>query len=322
MKRTRALLIAVLVLAPAAAAPPAAAAACGYDRRDLPAPAGADHHRATGSSTNNSRIVGWYSPSGGYARGVLWVNSTLREMAPLHFNVRPTAVNNTSVVAGYEEVHRGELGSLYRAFRYENGAYEYLGTEPGEHSRATGVNDAGDVVGTVWREESPLVRTVVLWPRNGTRKSFGQGVAIGVTGQKIVMTTDWSGWVVDTGTGVRTELPGAGLPMVLDNDRVLNTEYLGGGRVQLTEWDLNGVRVGAYDGGFKPLGKNGSGTVFGAHGDSTPALWRKTGRTDVVADRLPDVHEYADVTDAATLIGTYEGADGKPRAARWLWICS
>jgi hypothetical protein len=113
--------------------------------------------------------------------------------------------------------------------------------------------------------------------------------------------------------------------VVFDNDRVLRGEFTPSGASQITEWDLNGVKTATYDGGVKPFGRNGSGTVFGTYdtagNDDIPSLWRKTGRSDVVADPAPLWTVYADVTDAATLIATYVGPDGA-RPARWLWVCS
>jgi hypothetical protein len=326
MKRTASVL-AALVLASTAAAPQAVAAECRYNRKDLPVPAGAGSPQTVGSSTDNSRIVGSYWDVN-LGRAVLWVNSTLRVLPPPAapaLDVFPKAVNNTSVVVGRQEIRRPQ-GALSKAFRYENGAYELLQTAPDEHSSAAGVNDAGDVVGTVWTDAAPDVRTVVMWPRNGERRSYGAGHAVGITAQrKIVMTAGLDAWVVDAGTGARIGLPGARHPMVLDNDRVLHYEYLDDGTDQITERDLDGNRVGAYRGGYQPFGRNGSGTVFGALQPllgGTPALWRKDSRSPVVADKLPSHHFYAEITDAATLIGTYRDADDSTHPARWLWVCS
>lgn len=314
----------VLMTASIVAAPQtAAAAACRYIVQDLPVPAGG-YVQATGSSTDNSRIVATVGLDED-KYGVLWVNGALHMMTP---SGSPTtgvfawAINNTGVVAGRHEVSLGSQGTLYKAFRYENGAYEFLQTEPGEQSSAWGINDAGDVVGQVWRESDPNVRTVVMWSRDGARKSYGEGMAIGINAQrKIVMTTTWSAWVVDADTGAKIELPGGRHPIVFDNDRVLHYERIRPGVLQIAEWDLNGARVGAYAGGRLPHGKNSSGTLFGTFGAITPSLWNKSVRTSIVADKLPDPDYYGDVTDAATLIGSYDEGAG-PRPAQWLWVCS
>lgn len=316
----------VLMTASVVAAPQtAAAAACRYVVQDLPVPAGTIYARTTGSSTNNSRIVGTFGLEEN-ERGVLWVDGALQVMTPPDSSmttVVPWAVNNTGVVAGRHEISLGSEGTRYRAFRYENGAYEFLQTEPGEQSSAWGINDAGDVVGQVWTESDPNARTVVMWPRGEARRSYGEGMAVGVNAQrKIVMTTTWSAWVVDADTGAKTELPGGRQPIVFDNDRVLHYERVRVGVYRIAEWDLNGVRVGAYASGREPLGKDVSGTMFGGFGPTdVPSLWRQGGRTDVVADRLPDTDFYGDITDDATLIGSYR-IDNTAYPARWLWVCS
>ncbi|RDI24575.1 hypothetical protein [Lentzea flaviverrucosa] len=315
-----------LVLASAVVTPQAVAAACQYTRQDLPVPAGGTYPHTKGSSTNNSRIVGAYWQNG--SRGAVWTNSALRLMAPpasIQDSVHPSGVNNTGVVTGHQEIYRGGP-DLHRAFRYENNAYEFLPAEPGEHSEGVAINDGGDVLGLVWQEATPAQRTVVMWPRTGPRKSFGAGQAIGVNAQrKIVMVDpqgpDMSGWIIDGDTGAKTKLPGARTPMVFDNDRALHFEFTATG-TQLVEWDLGGARVATYEGGVNPYGRNGSGTVFGTFGTTAPSLWRKTGRTGVVADKLPDPAYHADVTDAATLIGTYRDADDSSHPARWVWTCS
>lgn len=328
VKRTRALLLAVLVIMSSSAAPEAVAATCQYNRQDLPVPAGSGDVTTQGSSTNNSRIAG-LAVQQGYGRGLLWVNSTLRLMpAPSSDwdHVVPEAVTNTSVVAGYLRNDRG-IGLRHQAFRYENGVYELLRTEPGSQSKAVAINDAGDVLGVVWSGSSESSGTVVMWPRTGDRTTVAAwGDPVGINAQrKVVINGRFSTVVLDLESGVKTELPGESRWVVFDNDRVLRGEFTPSGASQITEWDLNGVKTATYDGGVKPFGRNGSGTVFGTYdtagNDDIPSLWRKTGRSDVVADPAPLWTVYADVTDAATLIATYVGPDGA-RPARWLWVCS
>ncbi|WP_394618441.1 hypothetical protein JNUCC0626_04890 [Lentzea sp. JNUCC 0626] len=320
--------LSALVLGSAVVTPQAAAAACQYVRQDLPLPAGGSYPHTTGSSTNNSRVVGAYWQNG--SRGAVWTNSVLRVMAaPANSadQVEPAAVNNTGVVAGVHQTYRGANPPLYKAFRYENNTYTFLAVEAGEQSRAVAINDAGDVLGMVWQEATPNVRTVVMWPRNGLRKDFGPGLAIGIDAQRRIVkvedpaSTAITGWVVNGDTGARLKLEGARTPMVFDNDRVLHYESTATG-TQIVELDLTGARVATYEGGVNVYGRNGSGTVFGTFGITQPSLWRKTGRSEVVADKLPDPTYYADVTDAATLIGTYRDADDSSHPARWVWTCA
>ncbi|WP_394618440.1 hypothetical protein JNUCC0626_04885 [Lentzea sp. JNUCC 0626] len=330
MKRTSvaAGVLGALVLASTVASPQAVAAACQYNRQDLPLPAGVGHTMTNGSSTNNSRIAGQVD-KGGTLRGVYWVNSTLRELpAPsdMWSHTVPQAVNNTSVVAGYEQSGRGGPGTRVRAFRFENGAYQYLETDPGSSSKAVAINDAGDVLGIMWSGTSETFGDTYLWPRTGPRRLVSSSRPIGITNQgKVVVHGGGSTRVLSLDGSPAVEIPGMAPFVVLDNDRILRREPLETSN-DITEWDLGGTLVATHQNAWKPFGRNGSGTMFGVYddvqGNNRPALWRKTGRTDVVADFLPIDTAYSDVTDAATLIGTYIGTDNIARPARWLWVCS
>lgn len=327
VKRTRAFacLLTATALASAVAAPPAVAAGCQYQRQDLPVPVVDGDVLTEGSSTDQSRIVGLASHQG-YGRGVLWVNGALEQMplpAPDWDHVVPRAVDNTGVVAGYQRNDRG-VELRHQAFRYENGAYEALQTEPAKQSKAVAVNEAGDVLGVVWQGTSDSDGDVVLWPRNGVRKSIARGTPIGITAQRqVVVAGRWDTQVINADTGASRTLPGQATWVKLDNDRVLRGEIDASWNSQITEWTLRGVKVATYQGGVTPLGRNSGGTLLGTYGRpngaDVPSVWDSTGRTEVVADRVPLSTAYADVTDAGTLIGTYSGADSLARPA--LWVC-
>ncbi len=317
----------VLMTASVVAAPQtAAAAACRYVVQDLPVPAGTIYARTTGSSTNNSRIVGTFGLEEN-ERGVLWVDGALQVMTPPDSSmttVVPWAVNNTGVVAGRHEISLGSEGTRYRAFRYENGAYEFLQTEPGEQSSAWGINDAGDVVGQVWTESDPNAphgRDVAA--RRGSqvlRRGHGRR-------RQRPAEDRHDDHLVGVGSSTPTRAPRPSCPVGVSRSSSTTTGFCSYERVRvgvyrIAEWDLNGVRVGAYASGREPLGKDVSGTMFGGFGPTdVPSLWRQGGRTDVVADRLPDTDFYGDITDDATLIGSYR-IDNTAYPARWLWVCS
>jgi hypothetical protein len=332
LKRSRAFacLFGVFALASPVVVSPgvAQAATCQYNRQDLPVPAGSGHVSTMGSSTNNSRVVGQVM-KGQFGRGAYWVNSALREMAAPASSGNhtiPYAINNTSVVAGFEQEDRGLQMPLFKAFRYENGAYQFLETDAGYSSKAYAINDAGDVLGFQFSGTNQFSGDVYLWPRTGARKRIYSGTPIGITAQrKIVVDTGWVTVVIDADSGAVLELPENASYVTLDNDHVFQGVYGDTGEWNVIEYDLNGVPVATHPGAMQAFGRNGSGTVFGKYQASTgplPALWRKSGRTDVVADHLPFDSTYSDITDAATLIGTYSGADNVARPSRWLWVCS
>lgn len=331
MKRSRAFarLLGVLFVASTVAVPQAAAAAgCTYQRQDLPVPAGAGHVSTEGGSTDNSRIVGLVEQQG-YGRGVQWVNGALEQLpAPTSAwdHVIPTAVNNTGVVAGYLRNDR-DVQLRYQAFRYENGAYELLQTERGTQSKAVAVNDAGDVLGLVWTGRWETSGAVVLWPRDGARKTIAAGTPIGIDNAgKIVVAGRTATVVIDANTGARTELPGQSTYVKFDNDRVLRGAFNPDDNTnRITEWSLDGVQLAVYEGGGMPFGKNSGGTFYGTYRSPTtgadfPSVWSGGVRTEVATDHLPFSTVYGDVTDDGTLIGTYSVNNGIARPA--LWVCA
>ncbi|WP_394618446.1 hypothetical protein JNUCC0626_04915 [Lentzea sp. JNUCC 0626] len=322
-RRVLAGLVGVLTVVSLVTAPQASAAACAYHRVDLPLPAGTTSAWTKGSSPNNSRIVAGYLWDGHQPNGLLWINGSLRIMPeavrPLR-EVYPEAVNNSGVVVGRQE-NRYPNWVQTHAFRYEGFGYSFLYTTLDENSDGLFVNEAGDVLGTVWDRDNPGDTTVVLWPRAGGRLSFGPGRPLGLSGRKIVKR-DETGKVliVDADNGASVEVPDAAGDLVVDNERLLGVERGG----QLTEWNLNGVKVNAHPGGEKAFGRNNSGTVFGTVAPQSGgglALWRPSGRTSVVADELPHPQYYGDVSDAATLFSSWQDETGNPYPARWLWIC-
>lgn len=329
MKRNRALacLFGVLVSVSTVAAPQAASAdVCRYDRQDLPVPADFGHISTEGSSGDDSRIAGLAADQRGYGHGLLWVNGALQRMPASDWDhVIPQDVNNTGVVAGYQRNDRG-VGLRFQAFRYENGAYEFLQTDLNTQSKAIAVNDAGDVLGLVWAGTSEnFSGEVVMWPRNGARKTVGSGTPIGINAQrKVVIQGRFETTVIDADSGATTELPGETAWVKFDNDQVLRGEIIADG-YRITHWNLDGVQVATYADGAVPLGANSSGMVFGtyrgANGAETPAVWRVSGRTDVVVDQAPFSSVHADITDQDMLIGTYSDTNGIARPARWVWSC-
>lgn len=317
----RVLLPCLVVLASLVAAPQASAA-CQYTKQDLPVPAGAATNVfLNGGSADNSRIVG-QTQVGQDTVGTYWANSTLGQLPPSPTganNVSPLDVNNTGVITGAVTDTRDGMPWTARAFRYENGAYEFLETDAGVESFGRAINEAGDIAGTHGND-------LYLWPRGGGRKliATNASLVLGITddGKIVTAAPRFTAKVYDVNGGPTVDLPAgsAGGP-VMDNNRVFIRERNAAGEIVTAEYDLNGVKITSHPIGSRTFGRNGSGTVWGTYVRSgftqVHALWRTTGRTDLVADPMPLVSTYSDITDAATLIGTYRAEQGI-RPARWL----
>ena len=329
MKHRRVFVALFCVLSSAAAAPQAAAAEpCQWKVHDLYWPDSRSETR--GSSPDDHLIVGATWP-GGHERGLVWDNgvwSLMAAPANVTDSITPNSVNNSGVVVGRHRACSNRDGEFHhRAFRYQNGVYQYLDTAAEEESQAIGINEAGDIIGQVWRVSAPGVRWVALWPRdNQPRRLYLKASAIGITDdRKLVVTQDPEGsnpkvWAIDSNTGAWTAFPGARTPVVLDDDRVLTyNSTLDGPQIQ--EWTLDGRQVGAYAKGWVGHGRNSAGTVFGWSATSSRmSLWQGRTRTDVVADKRHYGSIYADITDDGRLIGTYRDAQNVDHAA--LWYCS
>ncbi|USX54919.1 DUF3466 family protein [Lentzea sp. HUAS12] len=326
MKRTRAALPCLVVLATLVAAPQASADACQYTKQDLPVPAGATANVfLSGGSADNSRIAG-SAQVGQDTVGAYWANSTLLQLPPSPTganNVIPVDVNNTGVITGSVLDTRDGMPRTVRAFRYENGAYEFLETDAGVESDGRAINQAGDVAGTHGTD-------LYLWPRGGARKliAANTGLVLGITddGKIVTAAPGFTAKVYDVNGGPTVDIPrGSAGGAVMDNNSVFIREKNAAGEITTAEYDLNGVKITSRPIGSRTFGRNSSGTVWGTYVKSgftqVHALWSTTGRTDLVADPMPLVSTYSDITDAATLIGTYR-ADQNIRPARWFWTCS
>jgi probable HAF family extracellular repeat protein len=151
------------------------------------------------------QVVGW-----SYRRGVeyrwgidprhafLWENGRMRDLGTLRrfpaalSSSEATAINERGQVVGDSLVRPG----VRHAFLWENGEMLDLGTLPGDtESGATGINDAGDVVGwSVPTKGDTRHLHTVLW-RNGRAQNLGiptnyGGARINDAGE-VVTNTGW-----------------------------------------------------------------------------------------------------------------------------------
>ncbi|MGW6928809.1 hypothetical protein ACWGE0_02020 [Lentzea sp. NPDC054927] len=315
--RSFGVLLAGLVLASTVTAPQAVAAdPCRWIAHDLPLPTGATYAKTTGSSENNRFIVG-SARIDGVGRGLVWNDGTLIQMASPDsstISIEPKDVSDGGLVVGRME-RRSE--SRHVAFRYFGGTYEVLDTPGAYNSQAIGVNQLGDVVGEMWSNDAPDVRSIVVWVGGEYLHGFTRGQAIGISNRpEAVMVSEYSesAFVINVSNTSMMELPGARTPMVFDNERVLHYSPAG-----IKEWTTAGEHVATWAGGTEPFGRTSSGhVVFGAV-MGTPTLWQWGIRYPVDSAKLPNVKYYGDISDEGALIATYEDLDGSTHPARWFW---
>ncbi|MFS8097094.1 hypothetical protein LFM09_08115 [Lentzea alba] len=330
MKHRRVFVALICLLSSAVAAPRAAAADdCLWKIFELAWPDKRSEVR--GSSPDNRLIVGTVTFPESNGHGVIWTDGILSWMRSIPgegatSTVTPHGVNNSGVVVGDHRHYLGDEVYQSRAFRYQNGAYENLYTAPGESSTAIGINEAGDIIGEVWKTGYPSIHPwIALWPRdNHPRRLYLNGKAVGITDdRKLVVEQDvWSSnrkvWSIDGNTGTWTALPGSNGRPVLDDNRLFTASSANN---SIHEWTLDGRQVGTYEKGWAGHGRNSSGTVYGWTNNGA-SLWQGGARTrtEVVADQVHYGTMYGDITDDGRLIGTYRDAQQVNHAA--IWFCS
>ena len=86
---------------------------------------------------------------------------------------RTTAIGSGVALAGMNDHGQIAAFSETRAFLWGSGKIRYLGVLPGfDRSDAAAINDSGQIVGSVWNENTPETTRAFLW-EDGTMRNLG-----------------------------------------------------------------------------------------------------------------------------------------------------
>ena len=197
---------------------------------------------------------------------------------------RGVAINSDGVAVGY-----AENGGDYRAFR-SDGTPQFLGTLGGPSSNATGINDAGDIVGSA--DVASGARHAFLY-RAGT-----------------MIDLHALGGVTSTATDVNAS------GLVIGNYSPTNGTYRGFVSDGITTTDL-----GTLGGSFTaPNDINGSGQIVGTTSTATQvnhAFRYANGTMSSVAPPGSTTSEGIAINEAGAVAGSYQLPNGDRRAFRW-----
>ncbi|MFP3991493.1 hypothetical protein U9R90_29320 [Streptomyces sp. E11-3] len=294
--------------------PAVAAAACTWQVSDLPAPSGYSHPEATGHA-GTGRVVGtvWKTD---HREGVVWTNGSpqvLPQPRATGGSNYPRAVNSSGVVTGYWAGSDGYTA----AWRYQNGAYQFLPGIGTQVSVPTTINDNGDIAGFSRHFLGGAKVYAVLWrtDRPGEITNFGEGSAAGVDNSRRVMLS--TGVLVDADGSEVMRLQGDGRPKEYQDGRIVG--WSGSAKpYTIVEWNLSGQVVRKIPGGV-PSGINSAGAIVGTHDNGNAAVWRDGG-VEYVTSPAPTGDYVRDITEDNAVVSTYK-KDGTTRSGIWRSTC-
>ncbi|UWZ58496.1 hypothetical protein Daura_21350 [Dactylosporangium aurantiacum] len=230
---------------PAAPAAAAAQAACTWRVTALPAPAGYSHAVANGVASVSGTVVGHAVRADGTGRdAVVWQNGSPQVLPKPPIagsgSNRADVVNNQGVIAG---VWSGTNGVT--AWRYRAGTYELLPAPMTMGIAVTGINTAGDIIGSSFMLSGSSQG--LLWkaatPAQYTSLGFST-YAVGID--------DAGRYVLNTGVivnpdGSRITLSRQVFVRLYDRGRILTDDLA---KKTVVEWNTSGQVVREFSGSY------------------------------------------------------------------------
>jgi probable HAF family extracellular repeat protein len=165
---------------------------------------------------NGGAMVGQYIDSGGVAHGLLLVDGEVTNIDPNGSNPICYGINNNGAIVGSYQDSNGN----YYGFLYQDGSFTDIGPPGGTQPQASGINDAGDIVG-VYCEPSCAAHnqhgfllqgsnyTQLDAPKADYTWAFGINNSEQITLQGGNAKGDWSGYIYEGGNTKKLKIPGA-----------------------------------------------------------------------------------------------------------------
>jgi probable HAF family extracellular repeat protein len=127
----------------------------------------------------DGRVVGRsFTLGAGDGGGFLWDNGVMTDLGTLGGTTDAYAINEAVQIVGRSQINLPEGGMQHRAFIWEDSVMTALEPLSGEdHSIASDINDAGDVVGASWHVSIPSfldVDRATLWQNGGAIIDLGR----------------------------------------------------------------------------------------------------------------------------------------------------
>ncbi|WNV82339.1 hypothetical protein [Umezawaea sp. Da 62-37] len=160
-------------------------------------------------------------------------------------------INDSGAAVGHRWVPEEDGALVSHAYVYRDGHFDFLPDVDGRYVLPVGINEAGDVVGTVNDLVSP--EQTVVWPANaaGTYRVVGDGKAVGIDETGAVVTSEG---VIHFPDGTSRAAPAGVTPEIFQAGRIVGTAT--DSPDQLVQWDAEWRVVRRYPGVSQAIGIN------------------------------------------------------------------